>query len=91
MEQIVVDQYLILLDDKPLSLITQSGLARWENDGVTFRYRFDEVTHEGDHLGKFRCLYEKEGSPEVFVLVEPPSSPEGFQVILFDHPTHRLN
>lgn len=91
MHQIVVDQNLILLDGKPLSLITRSGLIQWENDGVTFTCRYDQITDQGDNYGKYRCLYEREGTPEIFVLVESPSSPEGFCVILVDQPPKTLH
>jgi len=91
MHQIVVDQKLILLDGKPLALVTPSGLAQWEHDGVKFTCRYDQIIDEGDNYGKFRCLYEREGTPEIFVLVESPSSPEGFGVILVDHPPRTLH
>jgi hypothetical protein len=89
--QIVVDQYLIMLDGKPLSLVTSSGLEKWESEGQNFTCRYDQITHEGEHLGKFRCLYKKEGSPEVFLLVVPPSSPDGFSIVLFDQPPHTIH
>jgi hypothetical protein len=89
--QIVVDQYLIMLEGKPISLITRSGLATWENEGKSFTCRYDQITHEGEHLGKFRCLYEKEGSSEIFLLVEPPSSPDGFSVVLLDQPPQTIH
>lgn len=89
--QIVVDQYLIMLHGMPLSLITKSGLAQWENEGQRFSCRYDQITDEGEHEGKFRCLFEKEGSTEIFLLVEPPSSPEGFSVILFDQPPRTVH
>lgn len=91
MEQIVVDQKLIMLNGKPLSLVTESGLAEWERAGITYTCRYEEITHDGDHKGKYRCLYEKEGSRETFLLVAPPSAPEGFSVILFDHPPRTLH
>ena len=91
MEQIVVDQKLIMLDDKPLSLITKSGLAEWEAAGISFTCRFEEITDDGENNGKYRCLYEKEGSHETFLLVTPPSSPEGFSVILLDTPPYPLH
>jgi hypothetical protein len=91
MEQIVVDQKLIMLDGKPLALVTKSGLAEWDEAGIAYTCRYDEITHEGDHKGKYRCLYEKEGSHEIFLLVTPPSAPEGFSVILFDHPPRTLH
>ncbi|MFQ1701906.1 hypothetical protein ACJ5NV_15060 [Loktanella agnita] len=91
MEQIVVDQKLIMLDGTPLSLITLSGISEWESAGITYTCRYDEITDEGDHKGKYRCLYEKEGSHEIFLLVTPPSDPEGFRVILFDHPPRTLH
>lgn len=91
MEQIVVDQKLIMLNGIPLSLVTESGLAEWERAGITYTCRYEEVTHDGDHKGKYRCLYEKEGSRETFLLVAPPSAPEGFSVILFDHPPRTLH
>lgn len=91
LRQIVVDQYLIMLHGMPLSLITTSGLATWENEGQSFSCRYDQITHEGEHFGKFRCLYQKEGSPEIFLLVEPPSSPDGFSVILFDQPPRTVH
>jgi len=91
MHQIIVDQYLILLDGKPMCLITRSGLDQWENDGISFSYRYDLISDEGEYFGKYRCLYEREGTPEIYVLVESPSSPEGFSVILFDHPARTLH
>lgn len=84
--QIVVDQYLIMLDGKPLPLITKSGLAKWEIEGQNITCHYDQISAEGAHKGKYRCLYEKEGSPEIFLLVRPPSSPDGFGVVLFDRP-----
>ncbi|MEM8635211.1 MAG: hypothetical protein AAGF33_09570 [Pseudomonadota bacterium] len=91
MEQIVLDQKLIMLDGEPLSLVTESGLAEWDSDGVTYTCRYDEITHDGDHKGKFRCLYQREGSHEIFLLVKPPSAPEGFTVVLVDHPPNTLH
>lgn len=91
MEQIVVDQKLIKLDGKPLALVTKSGIAEWDTAGIAYACRYDEITHEGDHKGKYRCLYEKEGSNETFLLVTPPSAPEGFSVVLFDHPPRTLH
>lgn len=89
--QIVVDQYLIMLHGMPLSLITKYGLAQWEDEGQRFSCCYDQITDEGEHEGKFRCLYQKEGSPEIFLLVEPPSSPDGFSVILFDQPPRTVH
>ena len=91
MEQIVVDQDLIMLDGKPLALITRSGLIKWENDGEIFHCWYDEIIEEGQNKGKFRCLYEKESSSEIFLLVSPPSAPEGFNVILFDRPPQQIH
>ena len=34
MEQIVVDQNLIMLDGKPLALVSKSGIAKWESAGI---------------------------------------------------------
>lgn len=91
MEQIVVDQNLIMLDGKPLALVTKSGIAEWEKAGITYNCRYDEITDDGDNKGKYRCLYEKEGSHEIFLLVVPPSDPDGFSVVLFDHPPRTLH
>ena len=86
MEQIVVDRNLIMLDGKPLALVTPSGLSKWKSEGVSFTCRYDQITEECEHKEKYRCLYKKEGSPDTFLLVNAPSSPEGFNVILFDQP-----
>ena len=91
MEQIVVDQDLIMLDGKPLALVTKSGIAKWDREGISYACRYDEITEDGDNKGKYRCLYEKEGSQETFLLVVPPSHPEGFRVMLFDRPPHTLH
>lgn len=91
MHQIVVDKNLILLDGKPLSLITRSGLNQWEREGISFNCRYDQITNEGEYHGKYRCLYERDGTPEIYVLVDSPSSPEGFKVILLDHPPRTLH
>ncbi len=91
MEQIIVDQNLIMLDGKPLALVTKSGIAKWDREGISYTCRYDEITGDGDSNGKYRCLYEKEGSLETFLLVVPPSDPEGFSVVLFDHPPHTLH
>ena len=91
MKQIVVDQNLIMLDGKPLALVTQSGIAKWDSEGVAYTCRYDEVTDDGDNKGKYRCLYEKEGSYEVFLLVVPPSDPDGFSVVLLDRPPQALH
>lgn len=91
MEQIVVDQNLIMLDGKPLALVTKSGITEWETEGIAYTCRYDEITDDGDNKGKYRCLYEKEGSHEIFLLVVPPSDPDGFSVVLFDHPPHTLH
>ncbi len=91
MEQVVVDQKLIMLNGKPLSLITLSGLSEWESAGITYTCRYDEITDEGDNKGRYRCLYRKDGSHETFLLVAPPSDPEGFHVILFDYPPRTLH
>lgn len=91
MEQIVVDKNLILLDGKPLSFVTEAGLSQWEKEGTNFECRYDQITDEGEHCGKYRCLYEKEGSPETFLLVESPSSSEGFNVVLLDQPPRTLH
>ena len=91
MEQIVVDQNLIMLDGKPLALVSKSGVAKWDRAGIEYTCRYDQITDDGDHKGKYRCLYEKEGSREVFLLVTPPSDPQGFSVTLFDYPPHALH
>ena len=91
MEQIVVDQQLIMRDGKPLSLVTETGLAEWDSAGIIYTCHYGEITHDGENKGKYRCLYEKEGSNEIFLLVTPPSAPEGFSVILFDHPPRTLH
>ena len=91
MEQIIVDQNLIMLDGKPLALVSKSGIAKWDSAGIDYTCRYDEITDEEDNKGKYRCLYEKEGSPETFLLVVPPSDPDGFSVVLFDHPPHSLH
>ena len=91
MEQIVVDQNLIMLDGKPLALITKSGIDEWDDAGVSYICRYDKIADDGDNKGKYRCLYEKEGSQEVFLLVVPPSDPDGFSVVLFDRPPHTLH
>lgn len=91
MEQIVVDQNLIMLDGKPLALVTKTGIAEWETEGIAYTCRYDEITDDGDDKGKYRCLYEKEGSHEVFLLVVPPSDPDGFSVVLFDHPPRTIH
>ena len=90
MEQIVVDQHLIMLDGKPLALALKSGVAKWESAGIDYTCRYDEITDDGDNKGKYWGLYEKEGSPETFLLVVPPSDPAGFSVVLFYHPPRTL-
>lgn len=91
MEQIVVDQNLIMLDGKPLALVTETGIAEWDEAGLSYTCRYDEITDDGDNKGKFRCLYEKEGSHEIFLLVVPPSDPDGFSVVLYDQPPRTLH
>ena len=91
MEQIVVEQKLNMLNGKPLALVTKTGLAKWNSEGKAYTCRYDEITDDGESKGKYRCLYEKEGSHETFLLVVPPSDPEGFSVVLFDHPPHTIH
>ena len=91
MEQIVVDQNLIMLDGKPLALVTKSGIAKWDSEGTAYTCRYDEITVDGESKGMYRCLYEKEGSHETFLLVVPPSDREGFSVVLLDHPPRTLH
>ncbi|MEP3921119.1 hypothetical protein [Ascidiaceihabitans sp.] len=91
MQQLVVDQNLILLDGKPLCFITADGLEQWEAEGTSFKCRYDMITNDGENHGKFRCLYEKDDSQDTYILVESPASPDGFKVILVDHPTDTLH
>lgn len=74
----------ILLDGKPLSLVTPAGVEAWIENGVRHSYRYDQVRDPLDGRMKYRCLYEKDGADVPFVLVNDPDSAEGARVILFD-------
>ena len=52
MEQIIVDQNLIMLDGKPLALVTKSGIAMWDSQGTAYTCRYDEITVDGESKGK---------------------------------------
>lgn len=73
----------ILLDGKPLSLVTRAGVKKWIDQGIGHSYRYDQVRDPLDGQMKYRCLYEKDGADVPFVLVNDPDSGDG-RVILFD-------
>ncbi len=73
----------ILLDGKPLSLVTPAGVEAWIDNGVRYSYRYDQVRDPLDGRMKYRCLHEKDGADVPFVLVNSPNSGDG-RVILFD-------
>ena len=73
----------ILLDGKPLSLVTPAGVEGWIEKGIPHSYRYDQVRDPLDGKMKYRCLYEKDGSDVPFVLVNDPDDGDG-RVILFD-------
>lgn len=74
----------ILLDGKPLSLVTRAGVEAWIKSGIRHSYSYDQVRDPLDGQIKYRCLYEKDGADMPFVLVNDPDSTEGARVILFD-------
>ncbi|WBU58781.1 hypothetical protein [Paracoccus sediminicola] len=73
----------ILLDGKPLSLVTLAGVESWIEKGIPHSYRYDQMRDPLDGQMKYRCIYEKEGADVPFVLVNSPTSGDG-RVILFD-------
>jgi hypothetical protein len=84
MEEIFNVGETILLDGKPLSLVTPAGVKAWIEDGVQHSFRYDQVRDSLSGQMKFRCLYEKVGADMPFVLVGAPDSADGSRVILFD-------
>ena len=52
----------ILLDGKPLSLVTPAGVEGWIEKGIPHSYRYDQVRDPLDGQMKYRCLYEKDGN-----------------------------
>lgn len=73
----------ILLDGRPLCLVTLAGVADWIENDVPHSYRYDQVHDPIDGKIKYRCLYEKDGVEVPFVLVSDPDDGDG-RVILFD-------
>ncbi|MEM1150787.1 MAG: hypothetical protein AAGI03_09540 [Pseudomonadota bacterium] len=74
----------ILLDGRPLCLVTPAGVEAWIEQGVQHSYRYDQVRDPLDGKINYRCLYEKVGADVPFVLVNDPDSGDG-RVILFDN------
>lgn len=74
----------ILLDGKPLSLVTRAGVEIWIENGVKHSYRYDQVRDPLTGEIKYRCLYEKDGAELLHVLVGNPESEEDARVVLFD-------
>lgn len=73
----------ILLNGRPLCLVTPAGVEDWIENGISHSYRYDQVRDPLDGKMKYRCLYEKEGADVPFVLVSDPDDGDG-RVILFD-------
>lgn len=72
----------ILLDGRPLCLVTHAGVEDWIENGIPHSYRYDQVRDPLDGKMKYRCLYEKDGADVPFVLVSDPDEGDG-RVILF--------
>jgi hypothetical protein len=78
----------ILLDGKPLLLVTRAGVSDWIENGIPYTYRYDVVRDPVDGQMKYRCLYEKNYEDVPFVLVNDPENGD-VQVVLFDEmPDH---
>ena len=45
----------ILLDGKPLSLVTPAGVEGWIEKGIPHSYRYDQVRDPLDGQMKYRC------------------------------------
>lgn len=73
----------ILLDGRPLCLVTPAGVEDWIENGIPHSYRYDQVRDPLDGRMKYRCLYEKDGADVPFVLVNDPDDGDG-RVILFE-------
>lgn len=73
----------ILLDGRPLALVTRTGVENWIKKGVKHSHRYDQVRDPLDGKMKYRCLYEKVGAEVPFVLVND-SDPGDGRVVLFD-------
>ena len=83
MDEVINVGETILLDGKPLCLVTPAGVENWIENGVRHSHRYDQVRDPLDGQMKYRCLYEKEGAEVPFVLVSDPDTHDG-RVILFD-------
>ncbi|MBO9468238.1 hypothetical protein J7443_23630 [Tropicibacter sp. R15_0] len=73
----------ILLDGKPLSLVTRAGVEGWIEEGTQYRCRYDQVKDPITGKQKYRCLFEIAQEAMPFVLVGDPDRGDG-RVILFD-------
>lgn len=67
----------ILLDGRPLCLVTPAGVQAWIEKDVQYSYRYDKVRDPLDGKMKYRCLYQKDGADVPFVLVNDPDNGDG--------------
>lgn len=73
----------ILLDGKPLSIVTTAGVEAWIEKGIRHSHHYDRVRDPLDGKMKYRCLYEKDEEDLPFVLVSSSSGGD-VRVILVD-------
>jgi hypothetical protein len=67
----------ILLDGRPLALVTRTGVEDWIAKGIEHSHRYDPVRDPLDGKMKYRCIYERDGSDAPFVLVNDPGTSNG--------------
>lgn len=80
---------LLLMNGDPMALVTPAGVAQWQEEGVEYVLRYDQVPDPSSGQMKFRCIYQTQDSEFLFVLVNDPDE-EGDFVVLLDHRPDRL-
>ncbi|WP_040402992.1 hypothetical protein [Celeribacter baekdonensis] len=84
MHHIVNTGETMLLEGRPLSLVTPAGIEDWTKKGIPHRLRYDQVRDPRSGNLMYRCLYEKVGGGMPYVLVSDPDTGDGGFVILFE-------
>lgn len=84
MEQISNVGETTLLNGRPLALVTREGVRTWIENGVGYSYRYDRVQDPISGKSKYRRLYAKDGTGNLFVLMGECGGEAGMGVILFD-------
>lgn len=64
------DVELVMRNGKPLSLVTLSGVQRWQDDGIPYQTHYDLIEKLPDGRSTYRCRYKLPNKPVTYVLVD---------------------